>query len=72
MIKALLAPLFKIKRYGEVRFKNDSNSKGNDCPQDYAISESQITYDADYTHENWALRGENAVLWNDFAIKTNT
>jgi len=64
MIKALLAPLFKIKRYGKVRFKKNSNSKGYDCPQDYAISESQITYNTDYTHENWALRGKNAVLLN--------
>ena len=71
-IEALPAPSFKIKQYGEVRFKNDWNSRGNDYPQDYTIGESQIAYDADYTPENWALRGENAVLWNDFAIKTNT
>jgi len=62
-IKALPAPSFKIKQYGEVRFKDD-------CLQDYAIGESQIAYDADYTPENWALRGENAVFWDDFPLTT--
>ncbi len=41
-------------------------------PKIYAISESQIAYDADYTPENWALRGENSVFWNDFPLTTNT
>ena len=42
-------------------------SRKNDLPQDYAVSESQIAYDADYTPENWVLRGENAVSWHDFS-----
>ena len=71
MIKALPAPSFKIKQYGEVRFKNDSSYGENDCLQDYAIRESQIAYDADYTPENWAVRGENAVFWNDSPLTTN-
>lgn len=65
-IKALPAPSFKIKRYGEIRFSDDSGS------QDYTISESQTAYDANYTPENRALKDENAVLWNDLPFTTNT
>jgi len=65
-IKKMLASSFKIKQYGEVRFKNDSSSRENDRSQDYVISESQIAYDTDYTHENWVLRSENAASWYDF------
>ena len=71
-IKALPVPSFKIKQYGEVRVKNDSNSREKDRPQDYAIGESLTAYDADYTPENWALRAENAVFWNDFPLTTAT
>lgn len=63
--KALPAPSFKIKQYGEVRFKNDH-------PQDYTIKESQTAYNADFDPENWALRGENTVLWNDFPLTIDT
>ena len=69
-IKAMPAPSFKVKKYGEVRFINDSNSRENDLPIDYAVCESQISYDADYTPENWVLRGENAVFWRDFPLIT--
>jgi len=41
-------------------------------PPDYAISESQTAYDADYTPENLVLRGENAVFWNNSHLATNT
>ena len=71
-IKALPAPSFKIRQYGEVRFKNNSSSRENAHPQDYAISESQTAYDADYTPENIALRGENAVFWDNSPLITNT
>ena len=54
-IKALPAPSFKVKRYGEVRYRNDSSPRENGSLQDYAINETQIAYDADYTQENWAL-----------------
>ena len=64
-IKALPASSFRIKRYGEVRYSNDLSSREDESLQDYAISESQTAYDADYTPENWVLRGENQVLWND-------
>ena len=66
-IKKMPAPSFKIKQYGEVRFKNDLSSRENDRLQDYAVSESQIAYDTDYTPENWVLRDENAVSWNDLS-----
>jgi len=48
------------------------NSRGNGHPQYYAISETQTAYDADYTPENWALSGENAVFWNNSPLTTNT
>ena len=71
-IKALSVPSFKIKQYGEIRLKNDSSFRENDHPQDYAISESQTPYDADYTLENWALKGENVVFLDDYPLTTNT
>ncbi len=70
--KEHLSPSFKIKQYGEVRFKSGSSFGENDRLQDYVISESQIAYDADSTPENWALRGENAVFWNDFPLITSS
>lgn len=71
-IKALPAPSFKIKQYGQIRANNDSSSRENDHPRDYAINEPQTAYDADFTPENWALRGENAVFWNDSLLATST
>ena len=71
-IKALPAPSFKIKQFGEVRFKNDSIFRRNGHHQDYAISEFQTAYNADYTPEKLALRGENAVFWNNSPLTTNT
>jgi len=65
VVKALPAPCFKIKQYGEVRFKNDADFRKNDHPHDYAISEAQNAYNADYTSENWVLMCENEVFWND-------
>ena len=70
-IKALPAPAFKINQYGQIRVKNDSNSRGNDGIQDYVISEPQSTYDAYFTPENWVLSGENSVFWNDFPLTTD-
>lgn len=70
-VKVLPAPSFKIKQYGEVRLKNTSSTGKNDCPQDYAIKELQTAYDVVYTHENWVLRGETAVFWNDSHLITN-
>jgi len=64
-IKALPAPAFKINKYGQIRVKNDSNSRENGGIQDYVISEPQPAYDAYSTPENWALRGDNSVFWND-------
>jgi len=71
-IKVLPPPAFKVKQYGEIRVKNNSNTIENDYLQDYVINESQTAYGAGYTHENWSLRGENAVFWNDFHLITNT
>ena len=71
-IKILPLPSFKVKQYGEIRVKNNSKTIENDYPQDYAINESQTAYGAGYTRENWSLRGENAVFWNDFHLITDT
>jgi putative transposase len=70
-IKALPAPVFKINQPGQIRVKNDSNSRGNGGIEDYVIKESQFAYDAYFTLENWALRGENSVFWNDFPLTTD-
>ena len=69
-IKAFPTPSFKVKQYGQIRVNNDLSSRKNDHHQDYAISESQTAYDADYASENWDLRGDNAVLWTDFPFTT--
>ena len=70
--KVLPPPSFKVKQYGEIRVKNNSNTIENGCLQDYAINEFQTAYGAGYAHKNWSLRGENAVFWNDFHLITNT
>jgi putative transposase len=70
-IKALPASVFKINQPGQIRVKNDSNSRGNGGIEDYVIKESQFAYDAYFTLENWALRGENSVFWNDFSLTTD-
>jgi len=70
-IKALPAPCFNVKRYGEVRFKTNNdfnfidNTQGKEPLEDYAIHESQKAYDAVFTPESWALSGENAVFLED-------
>ena len=69
-IKALPAPAFKINKYGQIRVKNDSNSRENGGIQDYVISEPQPAYDAYSTPENWALRGDNSVFWNNSPLIT--
>ena len=61
-IKALPAPSFRVKKYGQIRVNNDSSSRQNDHSQDYVIRDPQTAYDGDYAPENWALRGQNAVL----------
>jgi len=71
-IKALPTPDFKIYQYGQIRVKNDSNSRENGGIQDYVISEPQPVYDAYFTPENWVLRGENSVFWNDTPLTTDT
>ncbi len=50
----------------------DNITQGEDRREDYAIHESQSlynaynAYNAVFTPENWVLRGENAVILNDF------
>ena len=70
-IKALPAPAFKINQPGQIRVKDDSNFRENAGIEDYVISESQPVYDACFSLENWGLRGENSVFWNDFPLKTD-
>jgi REP-associated tyrosine transposase len=77
-IKMQPAPPFKVKRYGQVRFKTNSDlnymdniTPGEDRLVDYAIHESQNAYNAVLTPEKWVLRGENAVFWSDSVLKTN-
>jgi len=71
------APPFNVKRYGEVRLKtnSDSNSiattQGEDCQEDYVIRETQNAYNAVFEPENWVLKGENAIDWNDSPLATN-
>ena len=65
-ITALPAPPFESKEYGQIRVKNDSTSWEKDPLQDYVINELQTAYNAYFAPENWILRGENAVFWNDF------
>ncbi|MBU0463778.1 MAG: hypothetical protein KKE12_09255 [Proteobacteria bacterium] len=55
-IKVLPAPPFKVKRFGEVRFKTnfdpnfmDNITQGEDRLEDYAIHESQNAYNAVFT-----------------------
>jgi len=71
-IKVMPAPPFKVKRFGQIRFKTNSDpnymdniTQGEDSLEDYAIHESQNAYNAVFTPENWVPRGENAVIWND-------
>ncbi len=75
----LPAPPFKVKRYGQVRFRTNSDpnfmdniTQGEDRLEDYAIHEPQNAYNAVSTPEKWVLRGENSVFWNDSALTTNT
>jgi len=71
------APPFNVKRYGEVRLKTNSdsnaiaNTQGKDCQEDYVIRETQNAYNAVFDPENWVLRGENAIDWNDSPLATN-
>jgi putative transposase len=65
-VKALPAPAFKINKYGQIRVKNDSNSRENGGIQDYVINERKHAYDAYSTPEDWALRGDNSVSLNNF------
>ena len=65
------APAFKINQPGQTRVKDGSKSRENAGIEDYVISESQSAYDADFILENWALRGENSVFWNEFPLKTD-
>ena len=69
-IKALPAPVFKVNQYGQIRVKNDSNSRENGGIMDYVVSEPQPAYDAYFTPENWTLRGDNSIFWNDFPLTT--
>ena len=78
-IKMLPAPPFKVKRYGQVRFKTNSDpnfmdniTPGEDRLEDYAISESQNAYNAVFDPEKWVLRGENTVFWSDSGLTTDT
>ena len=78
-IKMLPAPPFKVQRYGQVRFRTNSDPnfmdniiQGEDRLEDYAIHESQNAYNAVLTPEKWILRGENTIFWNDSALTTNT
>ena len=57
-IKSLSAPAFKINQPGQIRIKDDSNSRENTGIEDYVISESLPAYDAYFTLENWTLRGK--------------
>jgi len=70
-IKALPAPPFRVKKYGPIRVNNDSSSRKNDPFQNYVIRDPQTVYDADYAPENWALRGQNAVLWKGSPFTTD-
>lgn len=41
------------------------NSQGEDRQEDCAICENRNAYNAVFDPENWILRGENAVVWNE-------
>lgn len=77
--KMMPAPPFKVKRYGQIRFKTNSDpnfmddiTQGEDRLEDYVIHESQDAYKAVLTPEKWTLRGENTVFWSDSDLTTNT
>ena len=69
--KILTAPSFPVKRYGQIRFKNNSthnsmvNPQGEDRQEDCAICENQNAYKTVFDLENWILRGKNDVVWNE-------
>ena len=78
-IKMFPAPPFKVKRYGQVRVRTNSDpnfmdniTQGEDRLEDYAIHESQNAYNAVLTPKKWVLRGDNTVYGSDSALTTNT
>ena len=74
--KTLPAPVFPVKRYGQIRFTENYdhssiiNTPGEGSHEDYAICDNQDAYDAVFDPENWSLRGENAVEWDESASIT--
>jgi REP-associated tyrosine transposase len=77
-IKMQPTPPFKVKRYGQVRFRTNSDpnfmdnvTQGEDRLVDYAIHESKNAYNAVLTPEKWVLRGENTGFWSDSVLTTN-
>lgn len=78
-IKKLPAPPFKIKRYGQVRFKTNSDpdftdniTQDKNHLEDYAIHESQAAYNAVLPTEKWALRGDNEIFFENSCLMTDS
>ena len=69
--KTLPAPSFPVKRYGQIRFKNNPDANAMIAPpsegqqEDYTICENQDAYNAFFEPEIWILSGENTVFWDE-------
>lgn len=69
------APSFPVKRYGQIRCRDRADfipdldgvvpPPVETSREDYAIYEDQSSYNAVFAPENWVLRGENTVLWEE-------